>query len=117
MTIIVPVKRGDTLSLLFTAKNARRVAQPLTGCSARLQLRNKAGNRVYVNASSAPGEGLTIDESAGTVALDVPYTATELLDPETCYGDLELTWDTGERRSSETFQVKFCEDQTRDIPA
>ena len=47
----------------------------------------------------------------------MPYTATELLDPETCYGDLELTWDTGERRSSETFQVKFCEDQTRDIPA
>lgn len=116
MTVLVPTKRGDTLKLLFRAKNALGVAQTLPDCTARLQLRNKAGNRVYVNASSEPGEGLTIDANAGTVALDVPFTDTELLAVQTCYADLEMTFSGTDRISTDTFQVKFTRDETRDLP-
>ena len=116
MTAIVPTKRGDTLKLLFRAKNRLGIAQPLTDCTARLQLRNQQGNRVFVNASSEPGGGLIIDAEAGTVALDVPFTETEQLAVQTCYADLEMTFSGIDRVSTETFQVKFGRDETRDLP-
>lgn len=104
----VSFKRGDSISLLFTAKDEDGIAQPLVDCTARIQIRDRAGN-VYVESTD-----LTIDEVGGTIAWEVPYEDTEDLDPGTYYSDLELTYETGERVSSATFPIKIVADITRD---
>lgn len=110
----VTVKRGDSISLLFSAKDADGVAQPLVDVEARIQLRDRGGN-VFIESTSNPLDGLTIDEVAGTIAWEVPYEDTEVLDPGTYYSDLELTYGTGERVSSDTFPLRIVEDITRDV--
>lgn len=114
---VVSVKRGDTLSLLFSIKDSAGAAYDLSDCTARLQIRNKSGSRVYLSATSDPADGLTINAVAGTIALAVAYADTEELVPGTYYADLELTFNGTERRSSETFQVRIAQDITQDVPA
>lgn len=114
----VTVKRGDTLALVFHCLDADGDPQPLTECSARLQLRAKVGTgtTVYAEATTDGGE-LVIDAPIGTVTLTLPFADTEDLPIQTYESDLELTFPGGERVSSETFQIKILKDITRDQPA
>lgn len=106
------IKRGDTISLLFYAKDELGQPQPLVDVEARIQLRDRDGN-VFIESTSNPPDGLTIDEVAGTIAWAVPYADMEDLVPQTYYSDLELTYGSGERHSSDTFPIRFLEDITR----
>jgi len=108
----VTVKRGDSLSLLFSAKDELGQVQPLVDVEARIQLRDRDGN-VFIESTSNPPDGLTIDEVAGTIAWAVPYADMEDLVPQTYYSDLELTYGSGERHSSDTFPIRLLEDITR----
>lgn len=117
MTATVGLKRGDSLNLLFSVTDSDGDAYALTDCTARLQLRNKQGNRVYLSATSDPADGLTIDAVAGTIALDVDFADTELLAPGTYYADLEMTFSGTDRKSTDTFQVRIEADITKDVPA
>ena len=117
MTATVSLKRGDSLHLLFSVIDDAGDAYALTDCTARLQIRNRSGSRVYLSATSDPADGLTIDAVAGTIALSVAFADTEDLVPATYYADLELTFNGTERRSSETFQVRITQDITQDLPA
>ncbi len=117
MSGTITTKRGDTLRLLFSIKDSAGAAYDLSDCTARLQLRDKGGENVFVNATSDPADGLTVDTVAGTIALAVAFADTEDLVPGTYYADLELTFNGTERRSSETFQVRITQDVTQDVPA
>lgn len=117
MTEIVNVKRGDSLNLLFSVVDGDGDAYALTDCTARLQIRNKSGSRVYLSATSDPADGLVIDAVAGTIAFAADFTDTEDLAPGTYYSDLEMTFSGVDRQSTETFQIKIAADITKDIPA
>lgn len=114
MTITFTTKRGDTISLLFSAKDILGGIQTLEDCQARIQLRDRADN-VLVESSSELGDDIIIDAEAGTVAWVVPYEETESLNSATYYADLELTYGTGGRFSSDTIQIRIQKDITKDI--
>ncbi len=115
MTATVGLKRGDSLHLLFSVIDDAGDAYALTDCTARLQIRNRSGSRVYLSATSDPADGLTIDAVAGTIALDVDFADTEDLAPVTYYADLEMTFSGTDRKSTDTFQIKIEADITQDI--
>ena len=119
MSNVLTVKRGDSFNLLFSSVTADvpPVAQALPPCTARLQVRNKSGSRVYLSATSDPAAGLTIDLAAGTVLWQQDFTDTEALAPGTYYADLELTFSPTERQSTQTFQIRIEADMTQDLPA
>ena len=119
MSLTITTKRGDSFDLLFTSVNTAvpPVAQPLSPCTARLQVRNKSGSRVYLSATSAPDGGLTLDLAAGTVLWRQVYADTEALAPGLYYADLELTFSPTERQSTQTFQIRVEADMTQDLPA
>lgn len=117
MTAIVNLKRGDSLNLLFSVVDGDGDPYDLTDCTARLQIRNKSGSRVYLSATSDPADGLTLDAVAGTIALAVDFADTEDLAPGTYYSDLEMTFSGTDRKSTDTFQVRIEADITQDVPA
>ncbi len=112
--ITLTPKRGDTISLLFSAKDTLGEIQTLEDCQARIQLRDRADN-VLIESSSELGDDITIDTEAGTIAWVVPYEETESLSSATYYTDVELTYGSGERFSSDTIQIRIQKDITKDI--
>lgn len=103
------LKRGDTWSQSFAWKQGSASGAPvdLTGCTARLQVRTRA-DALVLDATAY----LTLDGTAGTVAVSVPASATELFPVAKLQFDIELTFPDGTVQSTETMALKILEDVT-----
>jgi len=72
------------VTLAFTDADDEPI--PLTGATAKMQIRDKPGGTLYKELSS--GSGITISGSAGTVALAM--TSTEMSNLSFRYADYDL---------------------------
>jgi len=110
------VKRGDTLSRVFTWQDANGVAIDLSGCLARLQVRDRDDTVVVsvTSATSALEIEPTIGETdtTGKVYLTIDASTMALLDPGTYAADLELTFPDGTVRSTDTIHLIVQRDIT-----
>lgn len=104
------VKRGDTWDLLFQWRQADGTPVNLSGCTARLQVRDTARQ---VAASPA---SITLDAAAGTVNVNFEPAVTRLVAPGEYRTDLEITWADGRVRSSPTVLLTVLEDCTLETP-
>jgi len=104
MTETVTFKRGDTWSLVFDYG-----AVDLTGCTARLQVRNKRDDTLYLSADNT--DGLTMAANSITLRFEAADTAEVPLGTHEC--DLELTFPDGTVTSTDTLLVKAVEDITK----
>lgn len=110
------VKRGDTLSRVFAWQDADGVAIDLSGCSARLQVRDRE-DAVAISVTSATS-ALAIEpvigetDTTGQVYLTIDASTMALLDPGTYAADLELTFPDGTVRSTDTIHLIVQRDIT-----
>lgn len=111
MSGIVQCKRGDTFSLVFEFKDEEGSPIDLSGCSARLHFKLVNNGVTALIVSSADNE-ILFDESTGTVLVIANYTKTEHLRIGRYRADLELTFPSNKRVSSETFFVDIVKDIT-----
>ncbi|WP_330114929.1 hypothetical protein SA496_01280 [Pseudomonas sp. JS3066] len=66
----------------------------LTGCSARMQIRDMPGGQLLLELGTAPGQGLTL-EPAGTLRREITAAQTGALNFTAAVYDLELTFADG----------------------
>lgn len=109
MACIDDVKRGDTFELLFTWTQNDEVL-PLTGCTARLHIKQLREDTALIEAVS--GTELTIDEGAGTVTMVIPDADMAELTPGKYQLDLEVTFPTGKVLSTATIDFNVVKDIT-----
>ena len=101
------LKRGDTWRLAFVWQQDDGTPVDLTDCTAALQLRDARGRRV-----GAP-DTLAIDLETGTVQVTFAAATTALIAPGSYFTDMQISFATGEVRSSQTCLLPVLEDQTR----
>ena len=101
------LKRGDTWRLAFVWQQADGTPVDLTGGTAALQIRD-ARRRLL-----ATPDDLTLDLETGTVHVTFAADTTALIPAGTHYTDMQITFATGEVRSSQTCLLPVQEDQTR----
>lgn len=100
-----PAKRLDANTLEINALSAvglkplggqliYQAPVDLTGCSARMQIRDKPGGGLLLELSTAPGQGLTL-EPAGTLHREITAAQTGALSFGSAVYDLELTFADG----------------------
>lgn len=109
MAKVMPVQlyRGDTWTRAWTPKDPNGVPIDLTGASARLALRDKAG--VQVIEATAENGRLTIVPSPGQINLVVAYVDMEL--PAGTYRfALKVTYANGRRKTYELNTLVVLED-------
>lgn len=87
--------QGSTVHQVFTIKNSARKVIPLTGYTARMQVRKwDMENRdpaLIVTAEYTTDNGyLTVDGEAGTVTLLIPPTDMEAYEPGNYVYDIEV---------------------------
>lgn len=91
------IDQGATYTLDFTwyADDPANPGQPdlnnpipLTGATARMQIRKKQGEQVLLEATS--GDGITIDGPAGRVTAVLVPAKTNMLSYKSCRYDLEV---------------------------
>lgn len=98
-------KRLDASTLEINALSAvglkplggQLIYQPpvdLTGCSARMQIRDQPGGPLRLELSTEPGQGLTLDP-AGTLRREITAAQTGALTFAKAVYDLELTFADG----------------------
>jgi hypothetical protein len=103
----ISVKRGDNFRAKFYFTESGGPAN-LTGCSARMQIRDRYLT-LFVEAST--DDYLIVDPEVGTVDADIPESVMTI--PTGQYqADVQLTYDDGTVRSSDTFKVKVIQDIT-----
>lgn len=108
----ITLKRGDTLDLEFQWLDGDGVPVDLTGCTARLQMRNRAGNEV-LECACGSSDGLEIVTAEGKVRWREEASSTSSFSPGTYYFDLEVTFPDNTVRSTETVQLIIETDITR----
>lgn len=101
------VKRGDTWRQTFTWRQGSETGDPvdLTGCTARLQVRDRTGDLI-LDAT----DDLTINGATGTISVDVLIPSTVL--PGKYIFDVEVTYTDGFVQSTETQTLKIEGDIT-----
>lgn len=110
--ILPPVKRGDTWTFTFSWKN-QNTPIDLTGCSARMQIRDKRTGEMFAESSTVDNS-ITIDGLAGGVSVEFSSDKTSFIDPGTYYSDLEITFPvSGRVQSSGTVIIIVQGDITR----
>jgi hypothetical protein len=128
--VVISLKRGDTLSLIFSITNdTTGILLPLSGATARFALRPKAGGEPLFTATSEDdNSGLVVEpieyapaippadpvliDTTGLVALRVDYDVTETWPLGLYAFDLELTFPDLYRISSATTFLRLVEDIT-----
>ena len=108
----ITLKRGDTLDLEFQWLDGDGLPVDLTGCTARLQMRNRAGNEV-LECTCGSSDGLEIVTAEGKVRWREEASSTASFSPGTYYFDLEVTFPDSTVRSTETVQLIVEMDITR----
>lgn len=103
------LKRGDTWNQVFLWKQGSETGDPvdLTGCTARCQIRNRAGTLLL---DCTPY--LTVDGANGAVSVLVPASETAGLPIGKLFFDIELTFPDGTVQSTETVMLRVLEDVT-----
>jgi DNA-binding IclR family transcriptional regulator len=109
--VAVKLYRGDTWTRAWLLTDEAGAAIDLTGATARLQVRDQAGN-VVVSASTTDGR-ITITPAAGRIDMTVPYSATGLA-PGSYRFDLEVTHASSLRRTYEQDTLVVLEDMSHD---
>ena len=85
------IEQGTTVTKTFQWLTAASVPIPLTGYTARLQIREtKASVATILSLTSATGGGLTITEAEGKIRVDISATVTKALTFTTAVYDLEV---------------------------
>lgn len=107
----VALVSGDTWKRSWIVRDDNAVSLNLTGCSARLHLRNAVGEKV-AEATTQAGS-LVINGAEGRVDMTLPAAAMRL-PPERYRFALELLWASGEVRTIETQTLVLSEDVTHD---
>lgn len=95
----IMIAQGDTVPPIF-AFSDKESGNPidLTDATPRLRVRAKRDDAASLSEFTA-GNGLTVDDEAGTIAWIWPYADTENRISRTYWYDLELTWVGGLRRT------------------
>jgi hypothetical protein len=108
------IKQGATFRRGFTWKNKLKKPIDLTGCGARLQIRNAAGT-LLADLTTENG-GIVLGGLLGTVDLFIPDEATELMDMSApgLY-DLFVDHPNGDVTPLLTGSVKFIKGQVRRV--
>lgn len=87
--------QGSTVHQVFTLKNSARTVIPLTGYTARMQLRQwdrstRDPALVVVAEYTTENGYLTVDGTAGTVTLLIPPADMATLEPKSYVYDIEV---------------------------
>lgn len=114
----VPLKidQGATFQKVVTWK-AGKPATPvdLTGCTARSQIRaTVASPNVLHGMTTAPGGGITLGGSLGTVTIDIGEPTTKTFTWRTAVYDLEVVFPDGTVRRLLQGSVSVSPEGTRD---
>lgn len=110
--VTIELKRGDTFEYVWELEDEEKgEPYPLADIYFRSQIKNKAKKTVHSMDSGTLG-GITVDESTSSVKISVPPEVTETLLVQKYYTDLELTFPTGFRISTDTVIIDVEEDQT-----
>lgn len=107
----VKLYRGDTWQRAWVIEQPAGVPLDLTGATARLHVRDGAGQLV-MDASVANG-WLSIQPGDGRIDLLMPKEATGIV-PGSYRFDLEITLANGIRKTVEQDALLVIEDMTRD---
>lgn len=107
------LKRGDTWSTTWTWAQSTGDPVDLTGCTARLQVRDRRTKELLASASTTTGE-LTITPATGVVSCTIDPDVTKDFPIKTCAVDLELTYSDGTVQSTDTVYLVVVEDVTHD---
>lgn len=105
-----PTKRGDTWDLVLHWRQPDGTPMDLTGCTARMQVRDAA------RALVASPTTITLDAAAGTVTVSFSPAITRGIAPGEYRTDVELLWADGRVRSSPTLLLSVQEDCTWELP-
>lgn len=91
------IEQGATFDRRITWKDDQDKPITLEGYSARMQIRlTHSSSEKLISLSSAPGGGITLGGSAGTIDILISALATALLDFDMAVYDLELISSGGE---------------------
>ncbi len=82
------IEQGSTFRKLFTWKAG--VPVDLTGCTARMQIRETIPSSVVLHSLTTENGGITLGGVAGTIALLIPATATAAFAWTSGVWDLEI---------------------------
>lgn len=104
--------RGDTWRREWRLTSASGAPIDLTGASARLHLRNEAGERI-AEANTANGR-IVIDGPAGKLIMVIPAVETRALAVARHKFDLEVTHADGTVKTYEASTLAVLEDMSHD---
>lgn len=105
------VKRGDTWDLVLRWQQTDGTAVNLSGCAARMQVRDTARRLVAVPTT------LTVAAADGEVSVRFAPAATRLVPPGEYRTDMEITFTDGQVLSSQTMILPVLEDITLEADA
>jgi hypothetical protein len=112
MAETIELKRGDTFEYIYEiVDDATEDPYPLADLYFRSQVKNASKKTVHSMDSDAIG-GLAVDEVASTVTVTIPPEVTETFLVQKHSTDLEVTFPSGYRISTDTVVIKVKEDQT-----
>jgi hypothetical protein len=86
----ITVFQGTTFSRVFTWKDSDDAPIDLTGYTARLQVRASAQSEDVLLELTSEDDEITLGDEAGTITLTMDPDATDALDFDRAYYDLEL---------------------------
>ncbi len=108
----ISVKRGDTLKINFIwSEENTNIPLNLTGCSARLHIRNSRTKELLIDANTDNGR-LTIEGALGLIKLVIDSDDMANLPIGLHVFDLELIFTDGSVLSSETQNLEILQDIT-----
>lgn len=102
ITKLPPVKNGDTWKFTFVWSNNSGPIN-LTGCTAKMQVRDRAGTLVATSSSAA--SQITIVGTTGTVNVGFPATTTALVPAGVYLTDLQITFADNTVQSTSTISL------------
>jgi hypothetical protein len=106
------LRRGDTFDKAFVLKDATGAAIDLTGCTARMYVRDRRTKALLATATM--GAEITITPAEGRVQVTLPAAVTEVFPPGRLILDVEITYSNGKVWSTPTFTLDVDEDVTYD---
>lgn len=90
-------------------------AYDLTGCTADMEIRPKAGGEILVDLTE--GNGITLGGVDGTIAIEIPWQTTQELTTKRAVYDLFITFPGNPGRREKVLKGKVTIDQpvTREV--
>jgi hypothetical protein len=91
----IVIEQGATFTLQLVWKDANGVAVDLTGYAARMQVRRGVEVPDTLLSLTSAGGGIVLGGAAGSIAISVPASVTQTLDPGSAVYDLEMESPSG----------------------